>query len=143
MSINLSKDIKSVLLKVFFFCFIAGLFFINNSFAQPGKLKIISDLTEGYQHFPGGEIGIFQFLNENVRYPSKVRQKDISGTVWVSFVVDTTGNLKDIHINQSVDKDLDEEAIRVVNLMPKWIPLTENGKLIEYQFTMPFRFKLQ
>ena len=72
--------------------------------------------------FPGDQHAIWKFLNEKTVYPNDALEKEISGIVWVKFLVSETGNISDIRIDRSVHPSLDEEAMRIVRSMPNWIP---------------------
>jgi protein TonB len=63
--------------------------------------------------------------------------------VYVSFVVDSKGNVTDVKILRGIGGGCDEEALRVVKMMPKWHPGKQNGKNVRVLFNMPIYFKLQ
>lgn len=90
--------------------------------------------------FPGGETAMTKYFTENLRYPSIARENGIEGMVVIQFVVDTSGNIQDATVSQSVHKLLDEEALRLVWNMPDWKPGTLNGKKVKVQYNMPIRF---
>jgi periplasmic protein TonB len=100
-------------------------------------------VVEEPPRFPGGHEAINKFLVENIHYPQLARQQGIQGTVYITFVIDTVGSVKDARILRGVHFSLDEEAIRVINAMPKWIPGKQRGKPVKVQFTMPVRFALE
>ncbi|MCX6308681.1 MAG: energy transducer TonB [Bacteroidia bacterium] len=93
--------------------------------------------------FPGGEQSLIKFLNTNVKYPEVAQEMGIQGTVAVRFVVTKTGTIDSIEVLRSVDTYLDKEALRVVSLLPKFIPGKINGKNTSCWFTLPISFKLQ
>lgn len=93
--------------------------------------------------FPGGEAAMLKFLSDSLRYPKEARKKNIQGKVFVRFIVTATGELKDIEIIKGLPYGLSEEAIRVVKLMPKWIPGSQLGKNVPIQFTLPINFVLK
>ncbi len=92
--------------------------------------------------FPGGESKLIEFLSNNINYPRKARKAKIEGKVILSFVVDKSGEIRNIMIKKSVSEDLDNEAIRVVKMMPKWKPAEQKGKQISFLFNLPINFKL-
>lgn len=92
--------------------------------------------------FKGGQEELISFMSENVRYPESARKNKIEGTVFVAFIVETTGKLSDVKIEKGVHDLLDAESIRVVNMMPDWIPGEKNGKPVKAQMTLPISFKL-
>lgn len=101
-----------------------------------------SKLTIQRPSFPGGQEALRKFLNSNMNYPASARKKGIQGRVVVGFSVETDGTLTDILILHSVDPDLDEEALRVVKCMPKWIPGEYDGKPIKSNYVFPLNFGL-
>lgn len=92
--------------------------------------------------FPGGEDALAQFLKDHVKYPPKAAKKKIQGRVEVAFLVDKNGKVHDAKVVESVDKDLDKEALRVCRLLPDFIPATVNGEPVEVLFKLPIRFKI-
>ena len=99
-------------------------------------------VVEEMPEFPGGEDEMSKYLAENITYPEKVRQLGIEGLVVVSFIVDKKGNVKDAKILKSAIKELDKEALRVVNNMPRWKPGLQRGEKVNVQINLPIRFKL-
>ena len=98
--------------------------------------------VETMPEFPGGENGLFKFIQENVQYPEQAKKDSISGKVFVSFVVSKTGEVKDVAVLRGVRPDLDNEAIRVVKAMPKWKPGMDKGKAVNVQYNLPIKFNL-
>ena len=93
--------------------------------------------------FPGGQAALMKWLSNNIRYPEADQQNDIQGRVVVKFVVEKDGTVAQAQIARGVDKDLDREALRVVNKMPKWQPGKNNGVAVRSYFNLPVTFKLQ
>ena len=95
--------------------------------------------------FPGGEIESLKFIKECLKYPQKAKRKGIEGTVLVTFTVGKDGKLSDIEVieDNTGSYGCAEEAVRVVQAMPKWIPDTQNGRLISDSFVLPITFKLE
>lgn len=94
--------------------------------------------------FPGGEEALAKFLSKNIHYPRVAQENAISGTVFVQFVVDSEGNIKDVKtVGAAKGGGLEEEAIRVVKIMPKWKAGKQNGRQVSVQFNLPIRFTLQ
>jgi TonB family protein len=89
--------------------------------------------------FPGGNTALYKFLNKNLQYPSTI--KCVTGTVFLSFVVNEDGKLSDIKVLRGVNKELDEEAIRIIKLMPDWLPAIRNGKAYYERYNLPIKFK--
>lgn len=95
-----------------------------------------------FPSFPGGEVALANYLNENIIYPQEAIEKRIEGRVYVSFVVDSLGNLNDILILKGVNSLLDEEAVRVIKAMPLWTPATHKGKNVNCNYNLPINFIL-
>lgn len=93
--------------------------------------------------FPGEDGAFNQFLYENLKYPEVCINLRIEGTVLVEFVVEKDGSLTQIKVKNSVYPDLDEEAIRVLKISPKWIPGENLGKKVRVSYTLPIKFHLQ
>ena len=93
--------------------------------------------------FPGGQAALMKWLSNNIRYPEAAQQNDIQGRVVVKFVVEKDGTVGHAEIARGVDKDLDREALRVVNKMPKWQPGKNNGVAVRSYFNLPVTFRLQ
>ncbi len=83
------------------------------------------------------------YIAKNLKYPDIAAENGIQGRVYVTFVIDSEGNVKNARIERGVDSSLDQEALRVVNSCPKWKPGKQGGKNVAVQFTFPIVFKLQ
>ena len=105
---------------------------------EPEKPKDVEVKAE----FPGGEEALSQFLKDQIKYPPKAAKKRIQGRVEVAFWIDKSGKVHDVRVVESVDKDLDKEAVRVCKLLPDFIPATANGEPVEVLFKLPIRFKI-
>jgi len=100
--------------------------------------------VEQMPQFPGGEKALMEFLSKNIKYPEIAQQKGIQGTVVLRFVVDKTGKItNNVTKLRSLDPSCDEEAIRVIKLMPKWKPGKQKGEAVPVYYTLPVRFRLQ
>ncbi|WPQ64882.1 TonB family protein [Chitinophaga sancti] len=109
----------------------------------PAKEEIFT-FVEQPPTFPGGEEALAKFLSKNIHYPRVAQENAISGTVFVQFVVDSEGNIKDVKtVGAAKGGGLEEEAIRVVKIMPKWKAGKQNGRQVSVQFNLPIRFTLQ
>ncbi|NCA80999.1 MAG: energy transducer TonB, partial [Sphingobacteriia bacterium] len=102
----------------------------------------IFTVVEENPMFPGGDEARMNFLRENIKYPQMARESGIQGTVYVTFVVEPSGNITNIKILRGIGGGCDEEALRVVRQMPKWKPGKQRGKSVRVQFNMPIRFVL-
>ena len=116
--------------------------------ALPAQLNKIEEdnpvftIVETPPQFPGGEEARMNFLRDNIRYPAAARKENIQGTVFASFVIEKDGSLTDVKILRGIGGGCDEEVIRVVKLMPNWIPGEQRGRKVRTQFALPVNFSL-
>lgn len=122
-------------------------FYIDGKF-QSGKM-FNSDGTEvphyDYEimpEFEGGLNELIRYLSMNIKYPKVARKKGISGKVYIQFMVDKAGSIKNVKVLKGVSEELDAEAIRVVSAMPKWKPGLLDGDKVNTYFNLPISFKL-
>ncbi len=97
---------------------------------------------EGMPRFPGGELAMMRFIQMNIQYPAQDREVGIQGRVIASFVVNKEGQLEDIQIKKGVSKNIDAEALRIIHLLPDFIPGTQQGKPVKVKYFLPLMFKL-
>ena len=102
----------------------------------------VFDVVEQMPKFPGGDNGLMTFLKNTIKYPEAAEKAGKQGRVVVTFVVNTDGSISDAKVARSVSEELNAEALRVVNAMPKWTPGKQNGKDVRVRFTLPVTFKL-
>lgn len=101
-------------------------------------------IAESMPVFPGGQAALFEYLSQQVTYPEEAQAKGIEGRVICSFVVDTDGSITDVEVARSSgDVSLDQEAIQVIQSMPKWQPAQQDGEPVPVRFSLPINFKLQ
>lgn len=92
-------------------------------------------------YFPGGDAALNEYLRKNTRYPEAARRKDVTANMTVSFVIGPNGKVRDAKVmGEPRGYGLDEEALRVINAMPDWLPGRQNGQNVAVQFRMPLRF---
>lgn len=103
---------------------------------------VIFTVVEEQPTFPGGEEARVRFLGDNLRYPQMAREAGIQGTVFVTFVVERDGSVTDVRVLRGIGGGCDEEAVRVVQAMPRWEPGRQRGQPVRVQFNMPIRFML-
>lgn len=100
-------------------------------------------VAEQMPEYPGGMKEMLKFLQENVKYPENAMKNNVQGRVIVQFVVEKDGTPTEFKVARSVDPDLDAEALRVLQTMPKWKPGMQRGEVVRVKFTVPVSFKLQ
>ncbi len=98
---------------------------------------------ESTASFPGGEAQLFAYLGENLRYPRKAMRNRIEGRIELEFMVLEDGAIADIQVLKSVHPLLDEEALRVVSSMPRWIPAQADGMTMKQRYRLPIRFDIE
>ena len=100
-------------------------------------------VVEESPEFPGGEEARLKFLYDNIVYPRVAKDAGVEGKIFVGFVVEPDGRITNVKIIRGKVQSLDEEAIRVTKMMPKWKPGKQRGKAVRVQFNMPITFMLQ
>jgi len=100
-------------------------------------------IVEDNPEFPGGIEAMHRFLQQNIRFPAIAREAGIQGTVFVTFVVERDGSITNVRVLRGIGGGCDEEAVRVVSMMPRWEPGRQRGRAVRVQFNMPIRFTLQ
>ena len=105
--------------------------------------EVVFQVVEEMPQFPGGLSEAMKFLAKNIKYPVEAQQAKIEGRVIVRFVVGRDGSVSNVEVVRGVSPELDAEAVRVVSLMPKWIPGKQRGKAVAVKYTMPIMFRLQ
>ena len=103
---------------------------------------IMGMIVEQKPVFPGGQKALMEFLKSNLVYPKAARDSSIQGRVMVKFTVEKDGSITDVEVVRGVHPALDEEAVRVVSMMPKWKPGTQMGDTVRTKFTLPVLFKI-
>ena len=99
-------------------------------------------VVEVMPEYPGGTDSLTAFFKANLKYPRSARENSISGKVVYEAVVETDGSLSEIKIKTAVSPKLDEEALRLIKLLPKFSPGKQKGKLVRVMITLPVDFKL-
>ena len=118
-------------------------------YSSSDKKKVQNDteqvifMADEMPSFPGGETMLFKFLGENIKYPKKAINNYIQGIVYINFIVNTEGEIEGINLLRGVHYLLDEEALRVVSLMPPWIFGKQLGESVKVSYNLPIRFTLK
>ena len=122
----------------------------NNGSAVSDTTKNAALEEEEYEYFevvqipefPGGERALRKFIAKNLNYPEEAKNKKIEGKVWIRFVVSKTGDIEDVKVAKGAAPLLDNEAIRIVQSMPKWKTEKKRGKPVACPITIPIVFSL-
>lgn len=93
--------------------------------------------------FPGGEDSLRKYINKNLHYPSRAKKKRLEGTVNVSFIVNIDGSILNINVLQGIGGGCNEETVRLIKSMPKWIPGKQSGMTVKVKINLPVNFSLK
>lgn len=105
---------------------------------DPEQLRVVEDLPQ----FPGGPLEFIKWLTRNLKYPSSAQNMKVQGKVVAEFIVGTDGSISDVRIAKSLHPLCDEEALRVLRMMPRWTPGIENDKPCRTKVCIPIVFRL-
>ncbi|WP_428656764.1 energy transducer TonB [Runella sp.] len=115
--------------------------------AKPAEVEAkapeIFDKVEIDPQYVGGSEALQKFLMKNLNYPSPAQRSNIQGRVYLNFTVEPDGSLSNINVIRGIGFGCDEEALRVMKLMPKWKPGKQSGRAVRVRFTMPIVFVLE
>jgi protein TonB len=100
-------------------------------------------VVESMPSFPGGMNKLMEYLQNNLQYPQLAKELNIQGRVFLTFVIEKDGSVTDTKLLRGIGGGCDEEAIRVVNKMPKWIPGSQRNRPVRVQFNLPVNFRLE
>lgn len=103
----------------------------------------IYTVSEQYPDFPGGTPALMEFINSNIRVPQIISEQRIKRTSFLRFIITLEGKVRDIEVLKgSKDcSECDKEAIRLVSIMPDWIPAKLNGENVNAYFNLPIAFR--
>ena len=105
---------------------------------NPLMFRVVEDLPQ----FPGGAVELMKWLTRNLAYPKVAQSRKTQGKVVAFFYVEKDGKITGITIHQSLSKECDDEALRVLKQMPRWKPGIQNGKPCRTKVCIPIVFKL-
>ena len=108
--------------------------------AKTGKKMPCTDNPEMFPQFPGGHIALFEYLSKNIKFPKEKEKEDVKVRVVTTFTVEKDGSITHAKIVRSQGEAFDNEALRVINGMPKWIPGMQNGKAVSVKYLLPITF---
>ena len=115
---------------------------VEETIVEEVKEEEIFTVVEQEPAFPGGDEALYEFIGKNVVYPRAARDAGIEGIVVVEFVVEPNGKLSHVTAIRKVAPSLDEEAVRVVKMLPAWSPGKQRGKAVRSRFRLPINFQL-
>jgi len=108
--------------------------------------KVIYNKAEVDPTFVGGDNAMMEYLRANLTYPDQAQRDGVEGTIFVDFIIDQKGNVRDIVatdvVGENIDQALKDEAVRVVIGMPTWVPGTQRGVAVDARYSVPITFQL-
>jgi len=107
------------------------------------KTDEVFTVVEQMPEFPGGDAARDEFLSKNLQYPTMAKEQGIQGKVWIGFIVDKFGNVNNVEVLRGIGGGCDEEAARVVSIMPRWVPGKQSGRPVTVKFRFPINFTLR
>lgn len=110
--------------------------------AQKNNRDMVYTSVEQMPEFPGGQAALMKFISTHLNYPKAAADNNVQGRVYVKFVVTSKGKVDKVQIARSVDKDLDQEALRVCRMLPNFTPGRQGGQAVNVWYTLPITFKL-
>lgn len=117
----------------------------NLTFGQQGNITkdTAFSFVEQMPEFPDGQAALQKFLKDNLKYPNIAKDSGIEGKVLVQFVVTKEGKLEKISVVRGIGSGCDEEAMRLILIMPRWKPAKNNNLPVSFRYTLPITFKLK
>lgn len=120
------------------------LYLINTSYGQVVNKELDSVLRlqvfEIPPEFPGGMENFYRLIEKNIKYPKEDYKQKIGGVVKADFTIDTLGKIINIKVTQSVSRNIDKEAVRVIGLLNGWKPGVQNGRKVRVKYNIPITF---
>ena len=113
---------------------------IHKEVIEDGEL--FGCIVETMPSFRGGQQKLFEFIGNNVVYPQEAKDAGVEGKVFVEFYIERDGTVCDAKVLRGIGYGCDEEALRVIGLMPKWYPGKVRGKSVRVRYTLPINFML-
>lgn len=107
-----------------------------------GEAEIFT-VVESMPEFPGGMGELMKYLGTSIKYPPLAKESGIQGRVFINFVVEPNGEISNVKILRGIGGGCDEEAVRVVENMPRWKPGKQRGKAVRVSYNLPVKFTLQ
>lgn len=111
----------------------------ETSVVDDTPFKVVEQMPE----FPGGIEALYKFIGKHIVYPQLAKETGVVGTVYLGFIIETDGSVSNIEVLRTPHPDLSTEAIRVLKLLPNWIPGKQRNKTVRVEYTLPFKFSLQ
>ena len=116
--------------------------FTANTEPAEEVVEEVFTIVETRPEFPGGIDAFYEFVGNRIEYPKTARRLGIEGKVFVQFVVDKTGDVTNIEVVRGIGAGCDEEAVRVMNLVPNFSPGKQRGRPVKVRMVVPIYFKM-
>lgn len=100
-------------------------------------------VVEEMPSFPGGDAELLKFIYDNIQYPEIAKENNIQGKVIMRFCVTYKGTVDQVSVSRGVDPSLDEEAVRVIKMLPLFKPGKQGGKPVNVWYSLPISFQLK
>jgi periplasmic protein TonB len=118
------------------------LFWMSNILLGQTKDTTKFVVVDVMPEFPGGSKNLFETIKQNLKYPESAMNENIEGVVFITFIIDTVGNVSDVKVLKGIRNDMDQEAIRIGGLLQGWTPGMIKMKKVRVQYNLPIRFTL-
>ena len=115
---------------------------VRTLMSAPVNFKSSYKIVEVMPEFPGGRNAMYEFINQNLKYPEEALENKAEGQVIIGLLIAADGSLSNIHLSKGIGSGCDEEALRLVSIMPAWRPGLHNGKPVPVEFNLAVGFKL-
>ncbi len=115
---------------------------IGISYAQDSTANVVYTKVDQMPQFKGGDAAFRKFIGKHLRYPEAELKAGIHGTVYLSFIVEADGNVKDATVDTGVNPGLDKEALRLIRSMPRWVPGRHQGRPVRVLVDQRISFSL-
>lgn len=109
----------------------------------PEAATMTGTLVNEEAYFPTGNVGLMYYVAHNLRYPAQAKLAKVEGDVLVEFTVTPNGRVDLVKLDKSLNPACDQEALRLVKQMPKWVPAKQMGRAIATIYVLPVRFTLE
>ncbi len=116
--------------------------FIGSDNGDQADIGETFHIVEERPQFVGGDQALYSYLAEQINYPKTASEQGVGGKVFVQFIIKKDGSISDSKIIKGVEESIDQEALRVIEKMPDWIPGKQKGQDVNVQMVIPIKFKL-
>lgn len=103
----------------------------------------IYDFVDEMPEFPGGEMGLKKYIEDNLKYPKKAKKADVSGVIYTECVIEKNGEVTNEKVYPGISKKMENAALKLIQKMPNWIPGKNKTKLVRVKLSIPINFELK